>query len=158
VIKPPAGADVIRDARLTPVRVISTLAEHHVAGDDGLRARIRQTMIEKGARYARSDLVIAELRDGSTKGKIDPKRLYQQVTEGRLSLAQFLECVAVIKEPLKKYLPGAVIDRLTPTIDAPTPSLVTEFLPGIEPDFDRLAEDLATAVAKVVPITAGRHQ
>jgi hypothetical protein len=150
----PSDAKPISDQRLTLIRVISTLRDRLVEGDGGLKARVKRTMLEKEARYAESDLVIAELRPGSTKGPIDPAALYELVELKQLSLAQFLQCITVQKEPLKKFLAGGVIDRLTSAIPNPPPHLFTDFRQGVEFNVDRLAEQLAPAIAKAVPIKA----
>lgn len=149
----PADAKTVRDSRVTLVRVITTLYERLVGGDDGLKAGVKATMLEKGASFAESDLVVAALRAGSAKGSIDPRKLHELVVAGTLTLAQFLDCVAVRKEPLKAFLAGGVIDTLTANGPAPEPSLVTEFKEGVELDVEAIAETLVAALARAVPIT-----
>jgi hypothetical protein len=153
-IRIPPEARVVRDARITTIRVISTLYDRVVKGDGGLSARVKATLREKDAAYAESELVFAALRPGSTKGPIDAEKLYELVKDRKLTLKQFLACVSVRKEPLKEYLAGGVIDELCGRVDDPEPSLVTEFKEGVELDVDAIAMMLADAVAKAVPIKA----
>jgi hypothetical protein len=149
----PPDAKVIRDSRITLIRVISTLYDRLVNGDDGLKDKVKATMREKDASFAESDLVIAALRAGSGKSTIDVYKLYRMVDAGELKLSQFLDCITVSKERLKEFLPGAIIDKLTIKGAAPAePALFTEFKDGMEIDLDELATSLAGAIAKTVPI------
>jgi hypothetical protein len=78
----PPDAKVIRDSRITLIRVISTLYDRLVNGDDGLKDKVKATMREKDASFAESDLVIAALRAGSGKSTIDVYKLYRMVDAG----------------------------------------------------------------------------
>jgi hypothetical protein len=150
----PPDARKIRDARLTAIRVIGTLYERVVKGADGLSARVKAAMREKDAAFAESDLVMAVLRPGSTRGPIDAHDLYELVKARKLTLKQFLGCVTVRKEPLEEFLAGGAIEELCAVIANPEPSLVTEFKEGVELDVEALAASLAEIVARAVPIKA----
>jgi hypothetical protein len=67
--------------RLTAIRVISTLSDRLVGGDDGLKAQVKAAMQSKHADFAESDLVIGALRPGSSSGAIDARKAYKLVTE-----------------------------------------------------------------------------
>jgi hypothetical protein len=151
----PSDAKIIRDNRITLIRVISTLYDRLVNGDDGLKTRVKQTMQDKGASFAESDLVVAALRAGAAKTSIDPRRLWSLVEAGQLQLSHFLDCISVVKTPLAKYLSGQTIDQITskPSTE-PEPMLFTEFKPGVELDVEQLSTALAGAIAQAVPITA----
>jgi len=141
-IQIPADAKVARLSNLTIIRVVKTLNDKLIEGKDGLVARAKKIMREKGVEFAQSDLVVAALRPPSgAKGFIPPSALFNKYLEGKLTHSQFLACVTVRKEPLEQFLPGAEIDAITvPYLDR-EPSLYTEFRD--EPNID----DLATAIA-----------
>lgn len=153
-IQIPADAKIVRDSRITLIRLISHLNDRLVEGEDGLKARVKKTLADKGADYAESDLVVAALRAGTAKGTIDARKLYDLVKARKLTLDQFLGCVSVSKKPLEKLLGGAAIESLTTRGPAAEPSLCTEFKAGVELDVDQLAQTLAGAVAHLVPIKA----
>jgi hypothetical protein len=61
-IQVPPGTSIVTDHRLTLIRVISTLYERLVDADGSMKSKVKQTMLEKQASFAESDLVIAALR------------------------------------------------------------------------------------------------
>lgn len=150
----PADAHVVTDSRITLIRVISTLHDRLVEGTDGLKAKVKATLTAKGAQFAESDLVVAALRAGAAKRRIDPKALYALVKAKKLTIEQFLSCITVSREPLEQYLSGDQIEQISIPGKTPEPSLFTEFREGVQLDIDELAESLAGAVARVVPIKA----
>lgn len=153
-IQIPADAKTIQEQRLTMIRVVGTLNDKLVEGDDGLKARVKATMRDKGAAFAESDLVVGALRAGTARGTITPQALYALVESGTLTLPQFFECVTVTKKPLERFLGKDAIEAMTKPGPAPEPSLVTEFKAGLEFDPDQLAELLAGSLSRVVPIRA----
>jgi hypothetical protein len=154
-IRIPPDARIIRDSRLNLVRVIGTLNDRLVNGAQGLKARIKAAMTEKGAQFAESDLVLGALRPGSSSGDIEPHKLHELVKAGQLTMDQFLSSVSVRKTALTEYLSGATIALLSTRIHNPEAALFTEFKEGVELDVDELAISLAGAIAKTVPIKAG---
>jgi hypothetical protein len=157
-IQVPPGASIVTDNRLTLIRVISTLYERLVDSDGSMKSKVKQTMLDKQASFAESDLVIAALRAGSSRSTIDARKLYGLVKSGRLKLTQFLECVSVVQKPLKTYLTGEEITKLSTVGPAAEPSLVTEFKEGVQLDVDELAMTLAGAISKAVPIKSQSPQ
>lgn len=122
-IKIKDGAKVITDARVTPIRVISTLYDNYIAK---LKEHVVDGLIVKGASYAESDLVIAQLRSSGASGPVDPVKLYKLVVKGDLSMKQFLSVLSVKKEPLGKLLGQDEIDRLCEDVETRN-YIVTEF-------------------------------
>jgi hypothetical protein len=153
-INVPADAKVIRHSNLTLIRVICTLHDKLVEGEHGLKAKAKRSLIEKDADFAESDLVVAALRAGSAKATIDPRKLYTLVEAGELTMSQFLDCVTVAKKPLERHLGSDTIDGLSTMGPAPQPSLVTEFKAGVEPNLERLAEQLLGGLASLLPTKA----
>ena len=127
-----AGAKTLRDDRLTPIRVISTLYDRRINGDTGLKAGVKKAMLAKGVDYAEDDSCVAMLRSSSSHGEIDARKLYALIKAGKLTLDQFLDSVKVEKKPLQEFLPGGVIDDLSAKIRKPSPSLVTDFKEHVE--------------------------
>jgi hypothetical protein len=150
----PADAKIVRDSRITLIRIIATLHKRLIEDEEGLPAKVKATMADKKADFAESDLVVAALRAGGSKGTIDPRKLYKLVVAKQLTLDQFLSCVSVVKKPLEEFLSGAAIEKITTPGKSPAPSLYTEFKEGVELDVESLGELLAGAVAKAVPIKA----
>lgn len=153
-IKIPPDAKVIQDSRLMSLQLIKSLHDRLVNADDGLRDKIKDTMNGKAAAFAESDHVVAALRAGSPRSTIDPRKLYKLIEKGELTVAQFLECVSVKKDPLAQYLSKNRIEQLETPSDAPEPSLATEWKQGIAIDLPKLADSLvAAALAQLMPIT-----
>ncbi len=58
---------IIRDQRLTPIRIIGTLHEKFVKSG-ALSAKIKDALKAKKAQFAESDLVVGALRPGPSVG------------------------------------------------------------------------------------------
>jgi len=149
-IRVPGGEKIITDKRLTAIRVISTLADKVVGGDEGLKEKVKAAMVSKDARFAESDVVIAHLRAGNGRGPIDPHELYKLVKKDELTIEQFLDCVTVQKKPLEKFLAGGVIDKLCGTIPNPAPILVTEFKEGVDFEVGDVDDALAGLIKQSI--------
>lgn len=150
-IRVPSDVKPIRDSRLTPIRVISTLYDRFVDGesDDSIKNEVKQTMIAKGALFAESDLVIAALRGGGAAASkfLDVRKLHQLYAKEKITLNQFLSAVSVRKNALG-FLTNDVIETLYTTGAAgpSAPSLYTEFKPGV----NFAPKDLEAAIATLV--------
>lgn len=152
-MKIPPDVRPVRDSRLDLIRVIASLHDKLVDGEESLKAKVKAVMAAKGAAFAESDLAVAALRGGAAKGSIDPARLYKLVSGGKLSMSQFLECVTVRRKPLEQHLAGEQIDRLTVMSGQASPSLTVEFKPGAAPDLDHLVQVISDALC-AAPATA----
>jgi hypothetical protein len=146
----PTDETVIRDCRLTLLRVVSTLYERLVEADDGLKVQVKETMQRKGADFAESDLVIARLQNGGSFSWIDARKLHGMIGSkpGQITLDQFLSCISVGKQKLEKFLSKDAIAAITNkgSSAAAYKSLVTEFKPGVAVDVDELADALQHAL------------
>jgi hypothetical protein len=154
-IRIPADVLPAREKRLTLIRAIQLLYKHFVdAGDNGhsVRDDVKETLKAKRATYAESDLAVAAVRSGSSKSKVDPRKLYELVKGRKLTAEAFLECVTVSKTPLAKHLAGDVIDSLSTIGPASDPWLEIELREGVQLDLDQLAEQLTGALAALAPI------
>jgi hypothetical protein len=157
MIKIPDDATVVRDQRLDLIRAISTLHDRLIEPKDGpgLKSRVKETMKDKGAKFAQSDFVIAALRGGgTTRSYVDPRKLYKLVADGKLTTQQFLSVLSVRKEPLTEFLSGAEIDRLSSEGAPSETSLFTEFKPGVSFDVDQIAEALQALIAEKLAAVA----
>jgi hypothetical protein len=149
MIKIPDDAAIVRDSRLDMIRAVNILQDRLIDGTDGLKNKVRSAMMNKSAIYAQSDLCIAALRAGAPRSPIDPAALYELVKAGKLTMPQFLSVVSVRKEPLKEFLSGAEIDRLSTAAEKPEPYLVTEFRDGVPVDLDQLAAGLQSQLNRM---------
>jgi hypothetical protein len=141
------GAKVVRDTRLTVIRVLSTLHDRYVGET---KDRVREALIAKDARYAESDLVVAQLRAGNDRGPVCPSKLYKLVQKGDLTMKQFLSVLTVRKEPLRAILPGGLVEQLSAPVTDPRPSLVTEFKEGVEFEPRDIEQLVSTMVSSAI--------
>jgi hypothetical protein len=148
-IKLPPNAKPITDRRLTLIRVISTLAAEDGYLDQ-LKDDVKKTMKEKEADFAQSDFAIGQLRSSGERSFIPVKKLYALVKDRKISMDQFLECVKVSAKPLKKFLSGEEIEKISCASPAGDGSLFTELKPGVSLDIDCMEEALCNAL-RVAP-------
>jgi hypothetical protein len=144
------GAKIVRETRLTAIRVLGTLHSRYV---EKTADQVKAILRAKGADYAESDLVIGALRPGAKLGAACPTKLYKLVQKGDLTMKQFLSVVSVKKDPLKKILGDDAVDKISEEIADPTPSLITEFKEGVQ--FD--PKNIEQLIESIVPnaIVAG---
>jgi hypothetical protein len=148
------GEKVIRDSRLTIVRTIGTLWEKFIDAPGGLKDKIKAEMKRKNAAYAESDHVVAHLLPGGSKKIVDPVKLFELFGKKRITLGEFLACVSVKKQAVEQLLAPPEITAITVTAGVSSPSLMTEFKPGISTALEELDRD--GAVVKLLLKDVGR--
>jgi hypothetical protein len=154
MIKVPTDAKVVSDQRLTLIRIISQLTRK-LGRLDELKNGVKRAMNDKSARFAESDLVIAELRGGGAGGAaekryVDQHKLHALVKRKRIKMSQFLDVICVRTSLLEKILSGDEIEKLYRPADEAEQlealgSLYTEFKPGAEPDFNAIEDAMLDA-------------
>lgn len=152
----PNDATIIKDRRLTLIRILSHLTAEKTGRLDVLKSQVKKSMKEKDAKFAESDLVYARLEpagDGGTGKKfVDPELLYELVKKKRITLAQFLSVLCVRTSLMPQILSGdeiAAISKpaqLSDNSAGGLGSLFTEFKPDVHVDFDAIEAAMLGAV------------
>jgi len=159
-IRIPADAKIVRDHRLTLIRAIKILSTDRL---QQLIKSVKDSLRERKAAYAESDLCLARLQGGGPVRYVDPRKVFKIVTKGRgkakarasrslapspfLTLKQFLNCCSISMEKLQQFIPADQIDALCYPPKPGEPALYVETRPGVEIHIDRLEAAILSATA-----------
>jgi hypothetical protein len=163
-IKIPPGAVVIRDRRLSAIKILSELTKPD-GQLDTLKNAVKKTMVEKKATFVESDLAIGQLRSASSGANgerkfVDATKLHGLIKKGRITLEQFLSVLCVRTSLLPQILSGDEIAGLSEeprakqaessltACAAPVGALYTDFKPDLHVDLDEVLDSIGSAVAK----------
>jgi hypothetical protein len=157
-MKIPPDAPIIRDRRLTLIRILSHLTAEKTGRLDVLKCQVKKSMAEKGAKFAESELVYARLQsagDGGGKQFVDPKLLHELVKTKRITIEQFLGVLCVRTSLMPQILSGEEIAAISKPAESSDKSgdgqgglgsLFTEFKPDVHVDFDAIEAAILKAV------------
>ncbi|MGA3068115.1 MAG: hypothetical protein ABSF29_14825 [Tepidisphaeraceae bacterium] len=138
-IKIPPRAKCVHVESLSIIRAITDLAETR---RKELVTAVKAILQAKKAKWAQNENCIGRIKGGEPTTFVDPVKLFRLVKNGKISLADFLGCVEVRKDNLKKKLADPEIKRLLKRDGKTSKSLQTEWKPGYSVDLDALQDAL----------------
>ena len=116
-----------RDVRVDQIGFVGELQKRHA---DLLKTRVKCRMLEEEL-----DVVRGEYFQGlfvkTTETTVDPAKLLALYDAGRISRANFLSAIKVVKEPLSAFLTGDQVEKMSTTAVG-SPALRVTRLQGVE--------------------------
>ncbi len=150
-IKIPDDAKVLKLDQLTRIAAVSQFVKLRI---DALKDAVKQTMRRRDFTFAQSEFAVAHLRGGGggQVAWINPKKVFKLTQKSgarKLTLDEFLKCVAVKEDALALLLSAEEIKAVTDTFagTASEGRLYTEMKPNAVIDFDAIDAAIVKAVS-----------